>query len=109
MRIWQEIQAVLWQDHPALDPVAATSARLPLQNASRRGLEAVSRRVLWYCAQWGDFKSHHKSTRPIDVVAIEIDTDVAISFAHSQYVTHHIPIGFIATASSGGLVCDASG
>ena len=47
-------------------------------------------------AQWGDFKSHHQSTRPIDVVAIETDTDVAISFTHSQYVTHHIPIGFIA-------------
>jgi hypothetical protein len=33
------------------------------------------------------FKCHHKSGTAIDVVAIEIAGEVAISFTHSQYDT----------------------
>ena len=41
------------------------------------------------CGVAGDryFRSHHKSVKAIDVVAIEIAGEVAISFAHSQYDT----------------------
>ena len=42
------------------------------------------------------FLSHHQNTKPMDVVVREIVTEIAISFAHSQYDTHAFPVGSIA-------------
>ena len=46
----------------------------------------------------------------MDVVVREIATEIAISFAHSQYDTHTFPVGFItAPHHPSELECDASG
>ena len=37
--------------------------------------------------------SHHQSAKVVAVIKIEINSDVAISFAHSQYDTNAIPVG----------------
>jgi hypothetical protein len=42
--------------------------------------------------------SHHQIAKAVDVVAIEIASEVAPSFAHSQYDKHAFPVGFIAAA-----------
>ena len=43
------------------------------------------------------FTSDHQIAKAIVVVAIEIDSDVAINFVHSEYDTHAFPVGFIDT------------
>ena len=42
--------------------------------------------------EWRKLKSHYNIAKPITVVMTEIADEVAISFAHSQYDTTHIPI-----------------
>jgi hypothetical protein len=51
------------------------------------------------------FPSHHPIASATDVMAIEIASDVAISFAHSQYDTHASSRLYYRTASSVELVC----
>jgi hypothetical protein len=38
-------------------------------------------------------RSHHQSAKAMAVIEMEITTDVAINFAHSQYDTNAIPVG----------------
>ena len=40
--------------------------------------------------------SHHQSAKAVAVIEVETTSDVAISFAHSQYDTNALPVGFVA-------------
>jgi len=42
------------------------------------------------------FTAHHQIAKAIDVVVIDIASEVAPSFAHSQYDTYTFPVGFTA-------------
>ena len=55
-------------------------------------------------------KSHHKIAKVIDVMVIEIASEVAISLAHSKYDTQaHSSRLHCRTALSTESVCDTSG
>ena len=55
-------------------------------------------------------KSHHKIAKVIDVMVIEIASEVAISLAHSKYDTQaHSSRLHCRTSSSTESVCDTSG
>ena len=48
--------------------------------------------------------SHHQSAKVMTVIKIEITSDVAISFAHSQYDTNAIPVGPMPRHTKAGLI-----
>ena len=79
--------------HARLPPACRYSAGTPPQSRGDRYL-----------------KSHHKIAKTIDVVVIEIASEVAISLAHSKYDTQaHSSRLHCRTALSSESVCDTSG
>ena len=55
------------------------------------------------------FTIHHQIAKAIDVLAIEIESDVAINFVHSQYATRISSRLYCRVAPSVGSACDTSG